>query len=250
MSAGRYSLTRRLLHLLVGPRGVFPLPAPNTVHHPKGCRVFHGAHPGVPSLACRRNDYPRLWSSLFINLRETVCEAHRRGYETWLARAKSVPLAVRTLNDINAFTDPTLVSSVILWLRPLITQSNDIWWHGPSLPTLFAPDAGTDLLERLRFTSHRDTASTHFLGPAKRLRSASLQCLNCDLQSLNGQPGRAEHAPCLVRQHGLCPVPRAPCSPPHRHRLVSLQTMSSSWSCARSHRGPSRILSCAASKSR
>ena len=129
---------------------------------------------------------PRLWSSLSISLQKTVSETHRHGCEAWLARAKSVPLAVRILNDINMFADPTLVSSVVHWLRPLIAQSNDIWWHGPSLPTLFAPDAGTNLLERLRFTSHRDTPSIHFPGPAKRLRSASLQCLNYDLQSLDG----------------------------------------------------------------
>ncbi|KAH0835860.1 hypothetical protein J3R83DRAFT_9731 [Lanmaoa asiatica] len=131
---------------------------------------------------------PCLWSSLSIYLQKTVCEAYRRGCEAWLARAKSVPLSVRVLNDINmSAADPTLVSSVVHWLRPFIAHCGDLWWHGPSLPTLFVPETETDLpLERLRITSHRDTPSIHFPGPAKRLRSASVQCLNYDLQSLDG----------------------------------------------------------------
>ena len=130
---------------------------------------------------------PRLWSTLSVHLQKIDCEAYRRGCEAWLARAKSVPLAVRIINDINMFaTDSTLVPSVVHWLRPFIAQSNDIWWHGPSLPNLFVSDARTDLLERFRITSYRDDPSIHFPGPAKRLRSASLQCLTYDLQSLDG----------------------------------------------------------------
>lgn len=133
---------------------------------------------------------PRLWSSLSIHLQKTVCEACRNGCEAWLARAKNVPLTIRVLNDINVFAaDPTLVSSLVHWLRPFIIHCSDLWWHGPSLPTLFVPEAETMTglpLERLRITSHRDTPSIHFPGPAKRLRSAALQCLNSDLESLDG----------------------------------------------------------------
>ncbi|KAF8549584.1 hypothetical protein OG21DRAFT_569652 [Imleria badia] len=131
---------------------------------------------------------PRLWSSLSIHLQKIACEAYRRGCESWLARAKSVPLAIRVLNDVNMFgADPTLLESVVLWLRPLISQSTDLWWHGPSLPTLFVPMPDTDLpIQHLRITSHRDTPAIHFPGPARRLRTVSLQCLNYDLQSLDG----------------------------------------------------------------
>ncbi|KAI9459759.1 hypothetical protein HD554DRAFT_1609076 [Boletus coccyginus] len=132
---------------------------------------------------------PRLWSSLSLCLQNTVYEAYRRGCGAWLARAKSVPLAVRILNDIDMdmfAADPTLVSSVVHWLRPLIAQSSDLWWHGPTLPTLFVPDAGADLpLQRLRISSHRDTPSVHVPGPAKCLRSASLQWLNYEMHSLD-----------------------------------------------------------------
>ncbi|KAG8216697.1 hypothetical protein J3R82DRAFT_6904 [Butyriboletus roseoflavus] len=151
--------------------------------------------PIVLTQVCRRwravaISTPRLWSSLSIYLQKADCEEYRRGCEAWLARAKSVPLAVRVLNDINMFAaESTVVSSVAHWLRPFITHSNDLWWHGPTIPTLFVSETetGTDLsLERLRITSHRDPPSIHFPGPAKGLRSASLRCLNHDLQSLDG----------------------------------------------------------------
>lgn len=130
---------------------------------------------------------PRLWSSLSIYLHRTACKAYRRGCESWLGRAKSVSLTLRVLNDVNMFAaEPTSLSSVVQWLRPLIGQSSDLWWHGPSLPALFVPDTETDLpIQRLRITAHRETPSIHFPGPATRLRSASLQCLNYDLQSLD-----------------------------------------------------------------
>lgn len=133
---------------------------------------------------------PLLWSSLSMNLQKTVCEKYRRGCEAWLARAKSVPLIVRILNDINMFAaDPTVVSSVVHWLHPFIAHCSELWWHGPSTPTLFVPETETETglpLERLLITSHRDAPSIHFPGPSKRLRTASIRCLNHDLQSLDG----------------------------------------------------------------
>lgn len=132
---------------------------------------------------------PRLWSSLTIYLQKFVCEGHyRHGCEAWLARAKSVPLSIRVFNDM-IVEDPMLVSSAVHWLRPLITRWGDLWWHGPSLPTLFIPETGTEIdfpLERLHITTHRESPSIYFPGPAKHLHSASLQCLNYDVQSLDG----------------------------------------------------------------
>lgn len=132
---------------------------------------------------------PCLWSSLTIYLQKFVCEGYyRHGCEVWLARAKSVPLSVRVFNDM-IVEDPTLVSSAVHRLRPLITRCGDIWWHGPSLPTLFISKPGTELdfsLEHLHITTHRDTPSIYFPGPTRHLRSASLQCLNYDVQSLDG----------------------------------------------------------------
>ena len=131
---------------------------------------------------------PRLWSSLSIPLQNITCEEYRHGYKSWLARAKSVPLTIRVLNDTNLLdADPTLVASVVHWLRPVINQSSDLWWHGPSFPALFVSDTEADLpTQRLRITAHREPPAIHFPGPATHLRSASLQFLNYDLQSLDG----------------------------------------------------------------
>ncbi|KAF8137256.1 hypothetical protein EV363DRAFT_1580935 [Boletus edulis] len=130
---------------------------------------------------------PHLWSSLSVYLQKTTCEDYRRGCASWSARAKSIPLTIRVLNDINMVAaDPILVSSVIRWLQPLIAQSSDLWWHGPSLPSLFVPERETNLpIQRLHITTQRDAPSIYFPGTAKRLCSVSLQCFNYDLQSLD-----------------------------------------------------------------
>ncbi|KAG9311575.1 hypothetical protein JVU11DRAFT_7783 [Chiua virens] len=136
---------------------------------------------------------PHLWSSFSIPLQKTACEEYRNGCEAWLARAKSIPLTIRILNDIIFDADPTLISSLALWLRPIITRCDDLWWHGPSLPALFTPEIQPEIettpalpLEQLRVTTHRDILSIHLPGSAIRLRVASLQCLNYDLESLDG----------------------------------------------------------------
>ncbi|KIJ61868.1 hypothetical protein HYDPIDRAFT_30936 [Hydnomerulius pinastri MD-312] len=127
---------------------------------------------------------PRLWSSVTIHLQRVTKVEFRPGYDAWLAKAKSVPLAVRVLNDIDASdADSICISSVVEWLRPLITRCGDFWWHGPSLQGLFA-NVTDPRLERLRITSLRGSPSVFMPGPATYLRSAYLQCLNHDLQSL------------------------------------------------------------------
>lgn len=132
---------------------------------------------------------PRLWSSVSVCLEKIVRDtSYRHGCEAWLARARSVSLSIRVLNDINWIAeDPTLVLSAVRWLQPRIAHCDDLWWHGPSLPTLFTPKTEIDLpLRRLHVTTHRDSTSISFPGPARHLRSASLQCLSYDLQSLDG----------------------------------------------------------------
>ncbi|KIJ15931.1 hypothetical protein PAXINDRAFT_133313 [Paxillus involutus ATCC 200175] len=126
---------------------------------------------------------PRLWSSITIHLQKAVSSEYRPGYDAWLARAKSVSTAIRVLNDIDmSEVDVTCLSSVVDWLRPFITRCGDFWWHGPSLPGLFATETDPRL-ERLRITS-RGSPSVHMPGPAKHLRSVHLQHLNHGLQSL------------------------------------------------------------------
>ncbi|KAH7887056.1 hypothetical protein F5I97DRAFT_1829519 [Phlebopus sp. FC_14] len=132
---------------------------------------------------------PRLWSSLTIHLHRATRDDCRPEYDAWLARAKSVPLAIRVLNDMDT-SDPDLtrrLSSVADWLRPLVARSWDLWWHGPSLQNLFVSGGGGAIgsLERLRVTSHRESPSIYIPTAANRLRSAYLQCLNFDLQSLD-----------------------------------------------------------------
>ncbi|KIK99188.1 hypothetical protein PAXRUDRAFT_30674 [Paxillus rubicundulus Ve08.2h10] len=128
---------------------------------------------------------PRLWSSITIHLQKAVSSKCRPGYDAWLARAKSVPTAIRVLNDIDmSEVDAACLSSLVDWLRPLITRCRDFWWHGPSLPGLFATETNL-ALEQLRITSPRGSPSVCMPGPAKHLRSVYLQYLNHCLQSLD-----------------------------------------------------------------
>ena len=79
----------------------------------------------------------------------------------------------------------------------------------------------TDLLECLRFNFYHDTPSTRPPGPAKHLRSASLQCLNYALQSLDGTNLPWDSLVELnmrFEQHGHCP---APCAGHVRTAVVS-----------------------------
>ena len=110
--------------------------------------------------------------------------------EAWLARAKSLPLAIRVVNDFGGL-DGT--PDTIHWLGRLLTRSRDMWWHGPAMQdvldnitTPLSMDAVMPFLSHLRVSSHRGTDYTVRLSPSvPHLSTAVLQCTNHHLCTLD-----------------------------------------------------------------
>ncbi|KAI6044032.1 hypothetical protein EDC04DRAFT_2646812 [Pisolithus marmoratus] len=138
---------------------------------------------------------PRLWTSMTLHLDRATEEGYRSMCEAWLGRAKSLPLAMRVLSDLDS-PDPTTQACIVSWLRPLLMRCHDFWWHGPALDPLLDSDSEvstitcaispTPYLSRLRVTSHRGMAYTVCLpGPAPYLRTVFLQCTTHHLRSLD-----------------------------------------------------------------
>ncbi|KIM70591.1 hypothetical protein SCLCIDRAFT_6228 [Scleroderma citrinum Foug A] len=134
---------------------------------------------------------PRLWSSITLHLDRATSKEYMFMCEAWLARAKSLPLAIRVLNDLDG-SYLAATPGLVYWLRHLLTRCRDIWWHGPAMEDVL-DDVTTPLssgavipLTRLRVTSHRGTHYTVRLPSAVRhLSTASLQCPNLHLRTLD-----------------------------------------------------------------
>ncbi|KAG6328752.1 hypothetical protein ID866_10337 [Astraeus odoratus] len=146
---------------------------------------------------------PKLWSSITIHLDRATQGDYRLMCDAWLGRAKSLPLAIRVLNDLDDLQSATR-TTVVAWLQLLFSRSHDLWWHGPVLEGMFNKDAPdlidkgsrdiahlpegiiTPYLVHLRVTSHRGTAySVHLPSAVPHLHTVSLQCMNHHLCSLD-----------------------------------------------------------------
>lgn len=138
---------------------------------------------------------PRLWTSITLHVGRATSEVYRSMCEAWLGRAKSLPLAMRVLNDLES-PDPVTQEHIVSWLQPLLMRCHDFWWHGPALNPLL--DSGnisstithtvspTPYLNRLRVTSHRGRTYTVCVpGPAPYLHTAFLQCPTLHISSLD-----------------------------------------------------------------
>ncbi|KAH7884248.1 hypothetical protein F5I97DRAFT_1887978, partial [Phlebopus sp. FC_14] len=81
---------------------------------------------------------PQLWSSLTINLHQAAKADYRLQCDTWLARAKSVPLVLAVENDF----DTSVVDTVVLdWLRGLVARCLELCWWGYLLEGLLTGSA-------------------------------------------------------------------------------------------------------------
>ncbi|KAH7887151.1 hypothetical protein F5I97DRAFT_2021313, partial [Phlebopus sp. FC_14] len=88
---------------------------------------------------------PQLWSSLAMTLHKTTKADYRLQCETWLARAKDIPLilSIRSSGSIDRTLCP------LGWLRSLVARCRDLHWGGALLEGLFTDSSAFDLLQRL-----------------------------------------------------------------------------------------------------
>ncbi|KAG0704931.1 hypothetical protein DFH29DRAFT_324247 [Suillus ampliporus] len=122
---------------------------------------------------------PRLWASLSISLLKAEM-SHSAAYKCWLEKARSVPLSIRVVHDMDLsdWNEPLSIQ----WLRPFLSQCSDLWWHGPPVQGLL--DNSVQSLSRFQVTFHKANFLVSIPSPTPQLRSAILQSLTSDLQSL------------------------------------------------------------------
>ncbi|KAH7887165.1 hypothetical protein F5I97DRAFT_1112081 [Phlebopus sp. FC_14] len=85
---------------------------------------------------------PHLWSSLMIPLRKAVADEYRIQCDTWLARAKGIPLML-AIHGVDSSS-----RHLLNWLQRLISRCCDLRWYGPLLDGLLA-NGTVELLEKL-----------------------------------------------------------------------------------------------------
>jgi len=125
---------------------------------------------------------PRLWASLSVSLSKVTEVSGGDVYKCWLEKARSVPLSIRVVHDIDVSDrNAEPLSNAVQWLRPFLSQCFDLWWHGPHMQGLL--DNSVQSLSRLQVTSHGNFYVS-IPSPTPQLRSAVLQSLTHDLQSL------------------------------------------------------------------
>ncbi|KAG2156716.1 uncharacterized protein EDB93DRAFT_1246910 [Suillus bovinus] len=122
---------------------------------------------------------PRLWASLSISLLRANTTSGDE-YKRWLEKARSVPLSLRVVHDMDLSDRKEPLS--IQWLRPFLGQCSDLWWHGPPVQGLL--DGSVQSLSRFQVTFHKASILVSIPSPMPRLRSAVLQSMTCDLHSL------------------------------------------------------------------
>jgi hypothetical protein len=122
---------------------------------------------------------PRLWASLSISLLRADTTSGEE-YKCWLERAKSVPLSIRVVHDMDLSDGKEPLS--IQWLRPFLRRCYDLWWHGPPIQGLL--DNSVESLSRFQVTFHKANFLFSIPSPTPQLRSVVVQSLTYDLHSL------------------------------------------------------------------
>ncbi|KIK36395.1 hypothetical protein CY34DRAFT_811315 [Suillus luteus UH-Slu-Lm8-n1] len=122
---------------------------------------------------------PRLWASLSISLSRADTTSGDE-YKHWLEKARSVPLSIRVVHDMDHSDGKEPLS--IQWLRPFLGRCSDLWWHGPPVQGLL--DNSVQSLSRFQVTFHKANFLVSIPSPMPQLRSAVLQSHTYDLRSL------------------------------------------------------------------
>ncbi|KAH7887173.1 hypothetical protein F5I97DRAFT_1873662 [Phlebopus sp. FC_14] len=95
-------------------------------------------------------DTPQLWSSVTICLGKAFEANCHLQYNTWLAKAKTVPLILSVVND-RFFETRNVAPYLLDWLRDLVARCVDLRWQGFALEGLLTGSGVTEPLERLDF---------------------------------------------------------------------------------------------------
>ncbi|KAH7887186.1 hypothetical protein F5I97DRAFT_1116353 [Phlebopus sp. FC_14] len=90
---------------------------------------------------------PQLWSSLTISVPRASNASYRFQCDTWLERAKSVPLVLSVWNVSTCHVDGSLLD----WLHGLVARCLSFLWKGHPLEGLLTGSSIMELLERLDF---------------------------------------------------------------------------------------------------
>lgn len=122
---------------------------------------------------------PRLWTSLSISLLKAEISGGDT-YKCWLEKARSVPLSIRVVHDVDLSDGDKPLS--IQWLQPFLSQCSDLWWHGPPVQGLL--DNSVQSLSRFQVTFQKADFLVSIPSPTPQLRSVVLQSLTSDLHSL------------------------------------------------------------------
>ncbi|KAG1745308.1 hypothetical protein EDB19DRAFT_1906420 [Suillus lakei] len=122
---------------------------------------------------------PRLWTSLSISLLKAEMSGGD-AYKFWLEKARSIPLSIRVVHDMDLSDGDKPLS--IQWLRPFLSQCSDLWWHGPPVQGLL--DNSVQSLSRFQVTFQKANFPISIPSPTPQLRSVILQSLTYDLHSL------------------------------------------------------------------
>ncbi|KAH7925108.1 hypothetical protein BV22DRAFT_1195437 [Leucogyrophana mollusca] len=130
---------------------------------------------------------PRLWSSITVSVDKALRGHSRALYEAWLSRAKSVPLSIRIICEMDiAQLRGKERSHALKWLCPYIPQCADLWLHGPPLQEILDVVPSLERLQMTGFTTRAVEAFSIVIpGPATRLRSLSLQNFRSSIISLD-----------------------------------------------------------------
>ncbi|KAF9239821.1 hypothetical protein BU15DRAFT_61745 [Melanogaster broomeanus] len=184
--------------------------------------IFYHCLPGTPFLTPRNAECPmvltqvchlwravamsspRLWSSVTIHLQKALCTEILPGYDTWLARAKGVPLSIRVLNNVDIVVTTTHITLPRFVVPRSLSTGVAGYGKGPR-PSTSSLDAVTlpwDQLTELNIHCPLVSGSVflRILQLCNNMRSIVASCLCADEEGLSELSATA---PGSITHHSL-----------------------------------------------